>query len=258
MFSLNKINQLNIFDQFTELNHLASKQPVGFLQLLSNNFDLQSFIPQSFSDHYYADLGRDRKYNLTSILSALLIMQIFHIPTTVLLTIFLVFSPELREFCNFHDSVPDESFFSRFKTEFGKDIAELFDSMALKVIDICEDINNNLPDDSPYKNLNSMLIYDTSALKPRVKENNPKTLVSEINRQKAFAKVLNNENFNPYAAAYKNMPKFAQANPDIRLDFANGHFGYFYKFGLLTNGWGIPLNIKYGFWNPRRPKIFLW
>ncbi|WP_407645007.1 transposase [Clostridium polyendosporum] len=75
-------------------------------------------MPQSFTQHYYADLGRDRKYDLSSILSSLLIMQIFHIPTTVLLTIFLVFSAELREFCNFCDSVPDESFFSRFKTTF--------------------------------------------------------------------------------------------------------------------------------------------
>ena len=48
-----------------------------------------------------------------------------------------------------------------------------------------------LPDDSPSKNRNSDLIYDTSGLKPRVKENNPKTLVSEVNRMKSYAKVLN-------------------------------------------------------------------
>ncbi|WDC84667.1 hypothetical protein PL321_02930 [Caloramator sp. mosi_1] len=117
--------------------------------------------------------------------------------------------------------------------------------MVPKVIDICEDINNLLPADSPYKNLNSILIYDTSGLKPRVKENNPKTLASEINKQKAYSKIINDKNFNPYAAAYKNMPKYSQANPNIRLDFVNGHFGYFYKFGLLTNGWGIPLSIKF-------------
>jgi len=87
------------------------------------------------------------------------------------------------------------------------------------ILHICEKINDNLPEDSPYKNLNSMLIYDTSGLKPRVKENNPKTLVNEVNRQKSYAKATNKENFNPYAAAYKNMPKFAQANPNIRLDF---------------------------------------
>lgn len=112
-------------------------------------------------------------------------------------------------------------------------------------IDICESINKSLPDDSPYKNLNSMLIYNTSGLKPRVKENNPKTLVSEVNRMKAYAKATGNTQLNPYAAAYKNMPKFAEANPEIRLDFVNGHFGYFYKFGLITNGLGIPLYLKF-------------
>ncbi|AKN30175.1 hypothetical protein Ccar_04795 [Clostridium carboxidivorans P7] len=98
-------------------------------------------------------------------------MQIFHIPTTTLLTIFLIFSDELREFCGFYKYVPDESFFSRFKTTFESDLANLFDLMVLKVIDICEKINIALPDDSPMKNLNSKLIYNTSGLKSRVKEN---------------------------------------------------------------------------------------
>jgi hypothetical protein len=88
-----------------------------------------------------------------------------------------------------------------------------------------------------------MLIYDTSGLKPKVKENNPKTLVSEINKQKSYAKATNKKNHNAYAAAYKNMPKFAEANPNIKLDFVNGHFGYFYKLGILTNGLWIPLSI---------------
>ncbi len=172
-------------------------------------------------------------------------MQIFHIPTTVLLNLFLIFSTEIREFCCFYDDIPDESFFSRFKTDFEGDIADLFNSMVPQIIDICDDINKSLPDDSPNKNRNSELIYDTSGLKPRVKENNPKTLVSEVNRMKSYAKVINNKQFNPYAAAYKNMPKFAHANNSIKLDFVNGHFGYFYKFGLITNGWGIPLNFKF-------------
>ncbi|PWL52448.1 MAG: hypothetical protein DBY38_10980 [Clostridium cadaveris] len=244
MFCLNKFKQLNIFEQESELKHMITNQPVGFIKLLAKNFDITTFIPNSFKEHYYAKLGKDREYELSSVLSALLIMEIFHIPTNALLTIFLIFSTEIREFCGFYKSVPDDSFFSRFKTDFHCDISNLFDSMALKVIDICEDINNNLPADSPYKNLNSMLIYDTSGLKPRVKENNPKTLVSEVNRQKSYAKATNKENFNPYAAAYKNMPKFAQATPNIKLDFVNGHFGYFYKFGILINDLGIPLNKK--------------
>lgn len=245
MFCLNKNKQLNIFEQVSELNDLITKQPTGFLDLLRNNFDLNTFIPESFSKNYYADLGRDRKYSLSSVLSALIIMQIFHIPTTVLLNLFLVFSTEIREFCSFDDTIPDESFFSRFKITFENDIGNLFDAMIPNVIDICEKINNDLPDDSPHKNLNSMLIYDTSGLKPRVKENNPKTLASEVNRQKSYAKATKNNKYNPYAAAYKNMPKTAEANPNIKLDFVNGHFGYFYKFGLITNGWGIPLSIEF-------------
>ncbi len=153
MFCLNKTKQLNIFEQVSELKHMTSKQPVGFIKLLSDNFDINTFIPNSFKEHYYSDLGKDREYELSSVLSALIIMQIFHIPTTVLLTIFLIFSTEIREFCDFNKLVPDESFFSRFKTIFESDLTNLFDSMALKVIDICEDININLPDDSLRKNL---------------------------------------------------------------------------------------------------------
>jgi hypothetical protein len=82
-------------------------------------------------------------------------------------------------------------------------------------------------------------------LKPKVKENNPKTLTSEINKQKVYAKINKDKKFNPYAATYKNMPKRAEANPSIKLDFVNGHFGYFYKFGILTNGLGIPLFINF-------------
>ena len=96
MFSLNKIKQLNLFDQVSELNYLSTKQPVGFLNLLSDHFDLESFIPESFSKHYYSTLGRDRDYKLSSILSALILMKVFHIPTNVLLHLFLIFSTEIR------------------------------------------------------------------------------------------------------------------------------------------------------------------
>ena len=49
MFSMSKSKQLNLFDEVLELNYLSEKQPTGFLNLISENFDLQSFIPQSFS-----------------------------------------------------------------------------------------------------------------------------------------------------------------------------------------------------------------
>lgn len=245
MFCLNQVKQLNLFDQVSELNYLSTKQPVAFLELLSDTFDLESFIPKSFKNEFYATLGRDRKYKLSSILSALILMQIFHISTNSLLRIFLIFSSEIRDFCGFYDSIPDESYFSRFKRDFEENITDLFNSMVPKVIDICDKINISLPKNSPYKDLNTMLIYDTSGLKPKVKENNPKTLASEINKQKAYAKATNQNEYNAYAIAYKNMTKSAFANPNIKLDFVNGHFGYFYKFGILTNGLGIPLSINF-------------
>ncbi len=61
MFCINKTKQLNIFEQLIELKELRKKQPVGFIKLLADNFDIQSFIPESFTQKYYANLGRNRK-----------------------------------------------------------------------------------------------------------------------------------------------------------------------------------------------------
>ena len=245
MNCLSKFKQFNIYDQFKELKSLAKSKPTGFITLLKSNFDIKTFIPASFTQKYWSNLGKNREYQLHSVLSALLIMHIFNIPTTTLLCLFLTFSEEMREFCCFDGSIPDDSFFSRFKTDFEKEILELFNSMSLHTIELCVAINEMLPDDHPEKNLNQNLIYDTSGLKPRVKENNPKFITTEIRRHKTYAKSQGFKNYNPYAAAYTNLPKHAECNSAIRLDYVNGHYGYFYKFGMLTNGWGIPLHIHF-------------
>lgn len=49
MNCLSNFKQLNIFEQFDVLNHLRKKQPTGFLDLLKNNFDINSFVPNSFT-----------------------------------------------------------------------------------------------------------------------------------------------------------------------------------------------------------------
>jgi hypothetical protein len=193
MINLDAIKKLNFYDQLAEVDNLASQKPKDFLELINSSFKLENFIPQSFVNEYYSNLGKDRAYDLHSVLYALLIMHIFHIPTVSLLCLFLAFSTELSNFCDFHKGIPDESFFSRFKTTFEKEIGNLFNNLVPHIMDICESINDTIPKDSPYKNLNSRLIYDTSGLKPKVKENNPKTLASEINRQKSYAKVINND-----------------------------------------------------------------
>jgi len=245
MFCLSNYKQLTFTDQVSELKNLSFQQPVKFLQLLKDNFDLNPFIPETFTRHYYSNLGSAREFHLSSVLAALLVEHFFHIPTSSLLCIFLAFSSDIREFCRFDDKIPDETFFSRFKTTFDKDIANLFDAMVPHILEVCCGIDQQLPSDSKDKGFSETLIYDTSSLKPKVKENNPKTLASEINRWKTYAKTIDNKDFNPYLAAYAHLPKYAESNPAFRLDFSNGHFGYFYKFGLLTNGLGIPLRVHF-------------
>jgi len=114
---------------------------------------------------------------------------------------------------------------------------------------IHDEYDASLPDNSPDKGKHKTEIYDTTGLKAKVKENNPKFLQSEIKRQSSYKKYLQSQGqgktFNAYAAAYKNMPKQAQANEAIKLGYANGHFGYFYKYGKVTNGFGIPLHIHF-------------
>lgn len=41
------------------------------------------------------------------------------------------------------------------------------------------------------------------------------------------------------------MPKYAHANPDIKLNFVNGHFEYFCKLCIITNALSIPLKIHF-------------
>ena len=101
----------------------------------------------------------------------------------------------------------------------------------MRVINLFSDYNDALPDDSPDKDLNKTAIYDTSSIKPKVKENNPKFTATEVRKQENYKKYLEGKgqssNFNVYSAAYASLPKSAQANPDVRLDYVNGHFGYF-------------------------------
>ncbi len=49
MISMSESKQLHLFDKVLELNYLSEKQPTVFLRLLSENFNLQSFITQSFT-----------------------------------------------------------------------------------------------------------------------------------------------------------------------------------------------------------------
>ena len=247
MFSITDgMKQLNLIETVTEVDNKRSNNPRKFVELLKNNFDLSVFIPSHFYNEYYSSSTNTREYSLGSLLSALLLASFFHIPDTKILVLLLTFSPELCELCKIEKgTVPDESVFSKFKIAYDKELMSLFDNMSIHVIELLQSYDQKLPDNSPQKGLCDNLIYDTTGALPKVKENNPKFVANEIKKQKIYNKSNPKPGFNPYCAAYGRLPKFANANHDIRLDYANGHFGYFYKYGVISNGFGVPLHIHF-------------
>jgi len=249
MFCLaDELQQLSLVERISKLEALPRSDPIKFLNLLKEHIDLPTFIPHQFYEHYHSSDTNTRDYPLESILSILLLAHFFKFSTQNFL-IMLSFSPELQKFCRLDGSIPSASVISKFKITFSYDLLFFFNNVVPHVIDIFTEYNNSLPDDSPLKDLNENTIYDTTGLKPKVKENNPKFIAAEIKRQSNYKKYLNSKgegkDFNIYAAAYKNLPKQASANSAIKLDYANGHFGYFYKFGMVSNGFGTPLNIHF-------------
>lgn len=251
MFSLTpNYEQLSLVNKLKQINALPNRNPEKFLKLLSEHIDLLTLIPASFHLAYYASKTNERQYTLESILSVVLLMHFFKFATASNFNTLLHLSPLVREFCRLPEGdVPDDSVISKFKINFENELRLFFENLSLCVMDIFIEYDASLPENAPEKGLSEILIDDTSGLKPKVKENNPKTLASEVKRQSNYKKYLESkgegEKFNAHLAAFKNMPKQASTNEAIKLGYANGHFGYFYKFGLLTNGFGIPLHIYF-------------
>ena len=251
MFSLaNEYEQLDIMGKVSELTKLPTNKPSKFLELISKHIDLRTLIPLSFKKAYYASKTNKRTYSLESILAVLLLMHFFKFANVSNFTTMLDLSPALQAFCMLPDGdCPDESVLSKFKITFEDEIRLFFEALTLKVMDIFDEYDSTLSAQSPDKEKNGEAIFDSTGLKPKVKENNPKTLESQIRKQSGVKKFLESkgqgQNFNPYLAAFKNMPKHALSNEAVKLGYANGHFGYFYKFGMITNGFGIPLHIYF-------------
>lgn len=225
--------QISLFNTYNEVSYLAQSDKIAFLELLSKHVDISKAISASFYYAYNKQCGKNRDFSLSSMLSALLLQKLLGIPYVSLLRTFLRFSRPARIFCGL-TRVPNDSQFSRFKTLFHMEIKELFDSLVDWIIPICKEIDNNLA---------AVLIYDTSGIEPKVKENNPKFINSMIRQFKQYSKL--NPGFDPYRYAYSQMPSHAQANQQFAQMHINGTFCYALKFGILTNGLGIPLNVTF-------------
>lgn len=93
--------QLFLAEIYTECKCFFEGDKPQFLSLLEENICLDEFIPFSFYQNFYASTGRPRKYELRSMLWALLLQKILSIPTDTLLITFLKYSKELQNFCGF-------------------------------------------------------------------------------------------------------------------------------------------------------------
>ena len=228
--------QLSVADILQDCQDKFNNDKPAFLALLEQHIDLDEIIPVTFRNHFYASTGRTRKYPLKALLWALIIQRIFSIPTDRLLLTFLHYSKPLRDFCGF-SKVPDASKITRFKQDFLDDLQTVFDNLVDLTEPICQAIDSVKAD---------MTIFDSSGIEAFVTENNPKYANRIIRQLKAYAKSMGfDENYNPYAAAYKSMPSHASANPEIKQLFVNGHFCYVFKFGIITNGLGIIRHISF-------------
>ena len=228
--------QLTLEEVFQDCQEKFENDKPAFLSLLETHIHIDDFIPLSFYKHFYASTGRTRKYPLHAFLWALIIQRIFSIPTDQLLLTFLHYSKSLREFCGF-TKVPDASKITRFKQDFLADLQIVFDNLVDVTEPICQAIDSAKAD---------MTIFDSSGIEAFVTENNPKYANRIIRQLKAYAKAMHfDENYDPYKAAYKNIPSHASSNPEIKQLYINGHFCYVFKFGIITNGFGIIRHISF-------------
>ena len=183
--------------------------------------------------------GRDRDYPLEAMLSSFILKNILSIPSTDLLISLLHISSEMRKFCGFLN-VPHKSQFSRFKDNFLDNLNDLFNNLVAITEEISKEIN-------PF--LASILITDTTVFEVYVAENNPKFYQTQLKKAKTYSKLIIKDNpnstFDVEKYAQSQMSKSASSNPNVKLAYLNGHFGYFQKCIISTNALGVVRNINF-------------
>ena len=231
--------QLNFSSISNDFDKFYNQNQETLLSLLDEFINISNFIPFSFYQNYYSKIGSKRDFSLESMLNAFILKNILSIPSIDLLITILSISPNIREFCGFL-KVPHKSQFSRFKSEYLNDLNELFHNLVDKTDDISKKIN-------PF--LSSILITDTTGFEAYVTENNPKFYQSELRKSKSYAKYfkINNPSsvFDVEKYAQGQMPKHSISNPDAKLAYLNGHFGYFLKCILSTNAIGLVRDVNF-------------
>jgi hypothetical protein len=234
------IKQLS-FASFDENFAMLQKIQPQLLQLLEDFIDITELIPFTWSLNYYKDTGRRHVNSLPAIVSALLLQKLLSIPTVELLITFLNFSEDLRNFCGLR-TVPDPSFFSRFKQEYADDIESFFHKLVDLTEPICQELGESLTKELGV-NPAQVYIMDTTGIECFVKENNPKFFNSLVKKLQYLNKDKPKEEI--YKLAYSQMPKAASADPNIKLQYLNGTFCYGHKTVVMSNALGILRHLDF-------------
>ena len=229
----NKNVQISLFDIYSGVSQSMEEHKPELIQLLEEHIDFDSLIPASFYLAFYQHFGRRHIYHLESFLKALILQKLLGIPTDCLLITILKTCKELREFCDFV-KVPDASQFTRFRERFCDELKKLFEHLVDVTEPICRKISAKKAD---------YLIYDSTGIELPVSENNPKFMTAKLKEAKKLAR--KDPGFDPYKGVYSLLPDVSKTNPDVRQQYINGHFCYAMKFGIITNGLGIPRHIAF-------------
>lgn len=232
---LNHANQISFFELDSEIDKLTSTDDFILFDLFENFIDLKSLIPFSLYQKYYKRHGRDRDFPLEGMIKAIIISDLLGIPTISLLLQFIKLSREFRNFLGF-PRAPHKSRFTRFKIQFYKEINAMFHH----IVDFTDGYAHETDEA-----LANILITDTTGFEFYVKENNPKFYQTMLRSAKTFAKAYPDKKFDPEKYAQGRMPKSSTVNPDAKLTYLNGHFGYYRKSVISTNGFGLIRDINF-------------
>ena len=243
--------QLSLFDINKEFREFLTDSSSDYFDSFKNFISFSEIIPYSFYNLYYQTMGRNRNFSLESMLMFFIYKNFRSISRDITLINILKDSPDLRLSLGF-SSLPHPSQLSRFKINFLDQIHLVLDSL---VSIVNSELIEIIPDSS------RILIADTTGFEGYVTENNPKFFESLLKSAKAYKKTGHvSKNFDPRKYAQGKLPKEAGSNNDISLAYLNGHFGYYQKAMIITDGLGIIQDIQFPdtiqeFYNNKIPEI---
>lgn len=229
-------NQVSLFDLDSELHELTAKKSDQLFSLFNQFANMNDIIPASFYNSYYSDVGKNRDFPLEGMLKSLVFYNLLGLPTISTLIFIIGISSDFRKFLGF-PRAPHPSQFSRFKSLFYDEILEMFHHLVDLTSDFAIDADETLA---------NILITDTTGFELYVKENNPKFYQTMLKSVKTYAKSHKYEkSFDVEKFAQSKMPKQSASNSDAKLTYLNGHFGYYQKVILATNGFGLIRDINF-------------